>query len=169
MHSKVMTIANRLAAQGYQDPQSLFDAAVAMLERLSQPFYSYTINGIHAGPLAAAMPGDLIRVVDNEDALDIYTRIVSVSKDDVYGANNTAKIVIANEPTNITGSAADLADRQRIESVYSQGSTSLFSDSFYDNCGPGNQAATLRFFIPENAVHVNEVSECIRSCNQASR
>jgi hypothetical protein len=85
------------------------------------------------------------------EQLDIYTRITSISKDNLYGAQYNAKIVIANEQTDIAGSVADLADRQRVEAVYSQGSTSLFADSFYDNCSP-EFPAQMRFFIPNNKV-----------------
>jgi phage minor structural protein len=140
----------------YQDEQSLFDAATAMLERLKEPQYSYSITGVHAEKLALCLPGDMVRVTDREDELDLHTRIISVSKDDVTGAPNTATIVIANAPQDIAGSVADLADRQRVAAAYSQGAVSLFSDSFYDNCST-QYPATMRFYVPENAVHVNQV------------
>jgi len=145
----------------YQDRQSLFDAATAMSEKLSKPFFSYRVSGVHDGPLFNAMPGDLIRVVDNEDNLDMCVRIVGIDKKDVYGAKSTARIMIANSPQDIAGSLADMADRQRIEAVYSQGSTSLFADSFYDNCSP-QRPARIRFFVPDNAVHINKVMLDVR-------
>jgi len=145
----------------YQDAQSLYDAARAMLARLERPLVSYEVSGVHAGRLAECTPGDMVRVVDPEEGTDVYSRIVSISKSDVTGAPKAATIKIANESRSIASSVADLADRQRVESVYSQGSTSLFADSFYDNCSP-QFPATIRFFIPENAVHVNQVLVDVR-------
>jgi hypothetical protein len=150
-------VVSRIWIDGrYQDEQSLYDAATAMLEHLKEPLYSYTITGVHAGKLAECLPGDIVRVTDSEDSIDLHTRIISISKSDVTGAPNAATIVVANAPQDIAGSVADLADRQRIASAYSQGAVSLFSDSFYDNCSP-QYPATMRFFVPENAVHVNQV------------
>ena len=140
----------------YQDSQSLLDAARAMLARLERPLVSYDVSGVHAGRLAECEPGDIVRVVDQEEGTDAYSRIVSIDKGDVTGASKTANVTIANEKQTIASSVADLADRQRIESVYSQGSTSLFADSFYDNCSP-QYPAQMRFFVPENAVHINQV------------
>jgi hypothetical protein len=57
---------------------------------------------------------------------------------------------------DIAGSVADLADRQRVAEAYSQGAVSLFSDSFYDNCSD-KFPATMRFYVPDNAVHINQV------------
>jgi len=140
----------------YQQEQSLYDAARAMLARLKEPLYSYSVSGAHAGKLAECLPGDMVRVVDREDGLDLYTRVVSISKDDVTGLPNEATVVIANAPQDIAGSVADLADRQRIASAYSQGAVSLFTDSFYDNCS-AQFPATMRFYVPDNAVHINQV------------
>jgi len=140
----------------YQDAQSLYDAARAMLARLERPLVSYEVSGVHAGRFAKCVPGDMVRVVDPEEGTDVFSRIVSISKSDVTGAAKTVTVKIANESRSIASSVADLADRQRVESVYSQGAVSLFSDSFYDNCSP-QRPARMRFYIPENAVHVNQV------------
>ena len=78
------------------------------------------------------------------------------------GLPNEATVVIANSPQDIAGSVADLADRQRVASAYSQGAVSLFSDSFYDNCS-AQYPATMRFYVPDNAVHINQVLLAVQS------
>jgi len=142
--------------QRYQNAQSLFDAAVVMLEQLKTPALSYATDTVHSKELHQREIGDTIRVIDDEIGVDVYARIISIDKPDVIGAQSTASIVIANKSKNIAGSIADLSDRQRINESYSQGAVTLYSNHFYDNCAP-TQPAELRFYIPENVVHLNQI------------
>lgn len=142
--------------QRYQDPQSLYDAARAMLEELKHPAVSYSVDVLHNKELQKCSVGDRVRVVDDELCIDFYTRAVSVDKPDVVGAPNEATITLANKSKDIASSLADLSDRQRISETYSQGAVTLFTTHFYDNCSP-DCPAELRFYIPENVVHVNQI------------
>lgn len=142
--------------QRYQDPQSLYDAARAMLEELKRPAVSYSVDVLHSKELQKCSVGDRVRVVDDELGVDFYTRVVSVDKPDLVGAPNKATITLANKSKDIASSLADLSDRQRISETYSQGAVTLFTTHFYDNCSP-DCPAELRFYIPENVVHVNQI------------
>ena len=142
--------------QRYQQPQSLYEAAVAMLEELKNPYVSYTVNSLHTKELKNRTVGDCIRVIDDELGIDIYTRIIAISKQDIKGEPDKATITIANKSRNIATSIADLNDRQRISEAYSQGSVSLFTNHYYDNCSE-EYPAEMRFYVPNNAVHINQV------------
>lgn len=142
--------------QRYQDPQSLYDAARSMLEELKRPAVSYSVEVLHNKELQKCSVGDRVRVVDDELGIDFYTRVTAIDKSDVVGAPNEANVTLANKARDIASSLADLSDRQRISETYSQGAVTLFTTHFYDNCSP-DCPAELRFYIPENVVHVNQI------------
>lgn len=142
--------------QRYQDPKSLFDAATALLEKLKDPAIHYTVDALHNKQLLGRQVGDLVRVVDDEMGIDLYTRITAISKNDIIGAPLAATITLANQAGDIATSMADMNDRIRISETYAQGAVTLFTTHFYDNCA-ADFPAQLRFYIPENAVHINQI------------
>lgn len=141
----------------YQMVDSLFSAAKAILEEAKEPYVSYSIDAAHIGNLKNCRTGDLVRVVDDDEGTDLYARILTIEKDNVTGAPDEAKIVIANRSKDLATTLADISDRQRISEVYSQGAVTLFMQNFYDNCSP-EYPAEFRFYIPANVVHINEIS-----------
>ncbi len=142
--------------QRYQYAETLHQAALAMLEELKSPSISYSVESLHAGTLRGCDVGDLIRVIDDEDGIDFYTRIISINKPNVTGAPNEATITLANKSKDIAASISDLADRQRINEAYSQGAVTLYTLSFRDNCSP-DYPAEMKIYIPQNAVHINQI------------
>ena len=142
--------------QRYQHAQSLYDAAVAMLEELKNPAVAYSVETIHSNELLARDVGDYVRVVDDELGIDVFTRILSINKADVVGEPANATIQLANKTQTVATSIADLNDRQRISETYSQGAVTVFTTHFYDNCSP-EYPAELRFYIPDNVVHINQI------------
>lgn len=140
----------------YQNADSLKAAAQAMLDELKTPYISYTVDAVQDVSLRRASVGDYVRVIDDEDGVDFLTQVISINKPDVYGAPDNIKITLATKARDVASSIADLADRQRINEVYSQGAVTLYTRSFADNCS-ASYPATLRFPIPENVVHINEI------------
>lgn len=142
--------------QRYQQAKSLYDAAYAMLQELKNPAMSYAVDTVHNNELLARDVGDLVRVVDDDLGIDVYTRILSIDKSDVVGAPMSASIQLANKSMTVATSIADLSDRQRITEAYSQGAVTVFTTHFYDNCSP-DAPAEMRFYVPNNVVHINEI------------
>lgn len=140
----------------YQDVDSLYAAAVAMLEELKQPYISYEVETTLIGSLAGVNVGDYVRVIDDEDGTDFNARVITFDKPDVYGNPTAAKITLANRSKDIATSLADMADRSRINEVYAQGAVTLYTMSFADNCA-NNYPAVLKFPIPDNVVHLNSI------------
>lgn len=148
----------------YQDAQSLYDAATAMLNELKQPMVTYSVDALHNKELLDRNVGDYVRVVDDELNADFLTRIVSVQKSDITAQPGIATITLANKSKDVASSIADLSDRQRVAATYSQGAVTLFTTHFYDNCAE-DYPAQLRFYIPENVVHINQI---LLNCNAAA-
>ena len=48
-----------------------------------------------------ARPGEVVRVVDDEDGVNLRTRIVSVTKDDAQGDPGTVTVTLANKSQDI--------------------------------------------------------------------
>ena len=142
--------------QRYQHAQSLYDAAREMLEELKSPAITYTVESIHSRELVNCDVGDIVRVVDDELGFDVYTRIISINKPDVGGSPADVTFQLANKSADVASTIADLSDRQRINEAYSQGAVTLFTTHFYDNCAP-SYPAELRFYVPENVVHINQI------------
>lgn len=142
--------------QRYENEESLYSAAVSMLEELKVPQITYTVNTAHIGGLFDCNVGDIVRVADDDEGIDIYATIVKIQKNDIYGKPNECIVTIGNKSSDIATTVADLNDRQRIKEVYSQGAMTLFTSSFNDNCSP-EEPADMRFYIPQNTVHINQI------------
>ncbi len=138
----------------FQDANSLLAYGRELLEASKTPYISYEVE-------SAAFDKDLplggnVRVLDDELGISTLMPIVEVKVSDVTGAR-TVSYTVANKPEDIATSMADLSNRQRITELYSQGSVSIDSATFADNADPNNPA-TLRFYIPDNVVRINEVN-----------
>lgn len=140
----------------YQVPQSLWDAANALLEKLKEPKVTYTVESAHIGSLRNCDVGDIVRVIDDEEEISEYFQIQCITKDDVTGNPAAATLVLGGDDESTASSIADISDRQRIEETYAQGAVTLYSQSFRDNAGADNPAE-MRFYIPQNVVHLNQI------------
>lgn len=160
--SKYGLITKVWTDERYTNETSLMQAGKAMIKSLEEPIISYDVNIAMVRAVSDLEAGDTVRVVD--DGIDIYTKVVSISKDDVSGQPYVGSVVLANKNTDIAQSVADMADRQRIATTYSQGAESLYSDSIYDNADSSNPAE-LSFNVPDNAVHINEILFTARLTN----
>lgn len=133
----------------------------AMLEELKTPRITYSVEAselyrLTNDPIDRFQTGTLVRVIDEELGVDIVARVINRRRPDVTGAPGDVQLEIANKPSDIAGSIAELADRQRINEVYAQGATNLDSHDFADNCDP-EHPAILKFYIPEETVRINKM------------
>ena len=137
----------------FEIPENLLQRANVLLDGLSTPYETYSVG---VADLAKATGDEM----DNPRAGkivrwdDLCTFIVSVERHlDTVGND---RIELANEPLDIAGSIADLADRQRIAQVYAQGNTVPFTTSFADNADPSHPLI-VECFIPREARIINKV------------
>ncbi|MGL5255376.1 MAG: phage tail spike protein [Brevinema sp.] len=135
--------------------ESLKATGQAMLKKLEEPSVTYDIDIQTISEAANLNIGDTVRVVSG--VLDEYMVVQKISKKDLSGAPQSGLITLGVGTIDVGESMANIAEKQRISETYSQGSESIFTDSFYDNADPSNPSE-ITFIIPENAVHVNEIS-----------
>ncbi len=145
----------------YEHAENLYETAKNMLEQLKQPRIEVSvaaadlrsISGVEADRLYIGRP---VTIKDEDLGIDYDSRVIELSKPDIFGAPDQINIVIANQPQDIAGTIADLANRSRINEVYSQGATNIDSHQLADNCDSSNPMR-IKFHIPSEAVFINKV------------
>ena len=145
----------------YEHPDNLFEAAKNMLNKLKRPRIEITVAAhdlknitlVDADRFRLGRPA-LVKDIDLD--VDYVSRVTELHKPDINGQPDAVDITIANAPKDIAGTIADLANRSRINEVYSQGATNIDSHQMADNCDPGNPMK-LKFHIPTEAVFINKI------------
>lgn len=148
-------ISRILVDRRYEDAQSLLEYGRAQLKGLEQPVLSTSVS-----------VADLYRITQADYDKAEIGRVVLLTEDNTktyitgisrkWDSDGDMSLTIANKPADIAGTIADLADRQRIESVYSQGATQIYAQSVQANATP-DIGAVIRFYIPDDMRIINYV------------
>lgn len=139
----------------FQNAQHLKEYAQNLLNQYMQPYKEYEIKVVdlftaNGAPDKLPTTGDVIYVVSG--GLRLYaTEIVSFPDDE-----GETVVRVANKSRDVSGTMASLSERQRIEQVYAQGATNIFSYSFRDNADP-THGLVESFYIPREALIINSV------------
>jgi phage minor structural protein len=160
----------------FESEETLFARGQALLNELQVPRISYSVNAaeidkITNDPVDKFEVGTYTRVIDTELGINFKALVLSKRKNDIKANPSDCQLEIANRPRDISGSIAELADRTRINEVYSQGATNLNTYNFVDNCDPQNPAI-FKLYIPEETVRINKLTlsyqtESFRAFSQA--
>ena len=147
-------IAKLAVDKSIQDASVLLETARAILAQCDRPYVSYEIDAAAIGETLTI--GDTVRVIDDEEGISELMPVVSV---EVTGINGARSVVyeIANRAQDVASTIADIADRQRISDLYSQGSTNIDSLMYADNAAAA-QPATLRLYVSDKTVRLNAVN-----------
>ena len=145
----------------YEHEENLYEAARAMLEKLKQPRIEITVNAVDLKNITLVdadrfIIGSPVLVKDIDLGVSYESRVLQLTKNDVNGEPGGIEITVANAPKDIAGTIADLANRSRINEVYSQGATNIDSHQMADNCDTSNPMS-IKFHIPVEAVFINKV------------
>jgi len=154
-------ISRIFSDKSYEDATELLNASKALLNGLKTPRVTYTVSAadlyrITGDSIDKFEIGAMVDVNDTEAGEHFQTRIVGLSKSDVEGNPGDVTITLANKSDNIADEIASLTERQLINDLYAQGATNIYTNDYSDNCDPNNPA-TIRFYVPEDAVRVNSV------------
>lgn len=139
----------------FEDAQSLKEQGQAYLDGLQEPQRSIEVRVADLYEMTGAdydkaELGRITRLVED----DVDTYIIGITKK--YDTPGDIQLTLANKATDIASTIADLADRQRIEQVYSQGATQLYGQSVQANA-TNSIGAVLNFWIPDDMRIVNAV------------
>lgn len=142
----------------YEDENSLKAAGQAMLNELSVPYVSYSVDAIDISAKTESdydhfVAGKMVHVVDQEEGMEFDAYITETAK--TIG-EATPKLTIANKEKDIATSISEMQERQRIEQTYSQGATNLLQIAYADNAD-ATHPAKLRVYIPAEMVRINKL------------
>lgn len=145
----------------YEVAENLKAYAEQILRESAEPYNSYEIGAIDLHRLTGDAfsrfwPGEIVRVVDDEDGVNLRTRIVSVVKDDAQGDPGNVTVTLANKSKDIAGSISDLQSRALIGETYAQGATNQQVYNFSDNAD-ADHPATMKIYIDESVVRINKM------------
>lgn len=128
----------------YDNVEALYGAAQRMLEELQDPVVTYS-----CGFIGDIDVGDMVDIIGHETT---YVTKKKIS----YGDIDDVSYELANKRVSIAQTIADLSDRQRIETTYSQGATNIYAIAYVDNADSKN-ALDCQFYIPAGMRFVNKV------------
>lgn len=128
----------------YENEETLYAAAQSMLSELCDPITSYS-----CGFIGDVKIGEVVNIID-------YEQTYVVKKIITYGDIDDIQYELSNKQPTLASTIADLANRQRIETTYSQGATNIYSISFVDNAD-ANNGLDCDFYMPQSMRFVNKV------------
>lgn len=128
----------------YENEETLYAAAQSMLSELCDPITSYS-----CGFIGDVKIGEVVNIID-------YEQTYVVKKIITYGDIDDIQYELSNKQPTLASTIADLANRQRIETTYSQGATNIYSISFVDNAD-ANNGLDCDFYMPRSMRFVNKV------------
>lgn len=128
----------------YENEETLYAAAQSMLKELCDPITSYS-----CGFIGDVKVGEVVNIID-------YEQTYVVKKIITYGDIDDMQYELSNKQPTLASTIADLANRQRIETTYSQGATNIYSVCFVDNAD-ANNGLDCDFYMPQSMRFVNKV------------
>ncbi len=139
----------------FEDAASLMERGQAILSELQDPRLSVTVSAADLYQMTQADydKAEIGRITMLADD-DIKTYITGITRN--WDTPGDMQLTLATKPVDVASSIADLADRQRIEQVYSQGATQLYGQSVQANATP-DIGAVLNFWIPDEMRIINKV------------
>ena len=139
----------------FEDAQSLKERGQAILKELQEPKISrsFSVADLYEltnDDLDRAELGRIVRLT--EDGTQTYITAITRNRD----IPGDMQLTLSTKAVDVAGTIADLADRQRIEQVYSQGATQIYAQSVQANATE-TVKAKLNFYIPSEMRIVNAV------------
>ena len=128
----------------YENEETLYATAQSMLKELCDPITSYS-----CGFIGDVKIGEVVNIID-------YEQTYVVKKIITYGDIDDIQYELSNKQPTLASTIADLANRQRIETTYSQGATNIYSVCFVDNAD-ANNGLDCDFYMPQSMRFVNKV------------
>ena len=139
----------------FEDAQSLKERGQAILAELQEPKITRTFEvadlyKLTNDDLDHAELGRIARLTED----NTQTYITGITRNHDVPGDMT--LTLSTKAVDVASSIADLADRQRIEQVYSQGATQIYAQSVQANATESVKAK-LNFYIPAEMRIVNGV------------
>lgn len=155
-------IASVYTETSITDAATLMAAAQAQLDARKDPIVTITASAHELYELTgesfdAFYLGRLCRVPLPDYGITMDERVLSIAKNDVFGAPTKATVVLANTSNDTSSTLASLSRKSAISQLYSQGATNQYALHFADNAD-NTHPAELSFYVDPAAVQINSVA-----------
>lgn len=146
------------ADKRYESAETLLAAAQSLLKQWKEPIVTWTasaldvsgITGIKADKLRK---GKVCRIqLENYGNIDLL--IMKESKADITGSFESIDLELGNIGADLGTTATDIAQKQMINQLYSQGATNILNFGYQDNCD-ASIPALIPFYLDDDVVNVN--------------
>ncbi|MDO4838935.1 MAG: phage tail spike protein [Clostridia bacterium] len=153
------------------EASTLLAAAQRELEASCRPQITVEVTGselvsLTGESLDRLKVGRLCRIPLPGEKTAILQRIIIAHHPDVMNTPEQVRLTLATPGQDAASTLASLSRKASVGENYSQGAASEYSMLFGDNCD-GDHPAVMRFFIDEDAIHVNSVQ--VRFSREAFR
>ena len=130
--NKYGLVSRLFVDRSIEDPKLLLARAKATLEELQVPRMSRTFDVVDLYPITndpidRAEVGKIARLVEDQTTTYITETVRTLDNP------GDLTIKLSTKSTDVANAIAELADRQRIEATYAQGSTQLYAQSISEN------------------------------------
>lgn len=155
--AKYGLVADFFVDRSIENDGLLYETVEAVLAESKEPKVSYRVSvgdlyGISKDDIDKIREGRIARIVD-PDFGTFDAPIVLEAKSDIVAQPYGLTVEIANK-RDLFGSEVDAETRRRVNELAAQGSLSIDSHGFNDNCD-STHPAVIRFFLPDDLVNVN--------------
>ncbi|OFD61429.1 phage tail spike protein [Bacillus mycoides] len=142
----------------FEHADVLFSSGQALLNERCRPKVTYSVDAIDYElidpyKLDKYESGKLVRIHDEELGI-VDVRLIKKGKSDTTGNPFDMSLEIGDPLEDLGTTQAELDRRQRVNEVYSQGSTNILNYSYNDNCDSENPAV-VKFYLPDDLVNIN--------------
>lgn len=155
--AKYGLISDFFVDKSIEDASMLFSTVNALLNDTKEQKISYRVSAadltsITQDDVDKMREGRQVRIID-PDLGTIKVPIVAEQKSDIIGLPYDLTLEISNK-RDLFGGEIKAERSRKINELYAQGSLSIDSHDFSDNCD-STHPVVIRFFVPEDLVNVN--------------
>lgn len=146
------------ADKRYESAETLIAAGRSLLTQWKQPIVTWEASALDVSS-ATGIEADKLRVgkvcrvqLDGYGTVDL--RILKEAKSDLTGSPEAISLELGNLGADLGTTATDIAQKQLVNQLYSQGATNILNFGYQDNCD-ANIPALIPFYLDEDVVNVN--------------
>lgn len=146
------------ADKRYESAETLIAAGRSLLTQWKQPIVTWEASALDVSS-ATGIEADKLRMgkvcrvqLDGYGTVDL--RILKEAKSDLTGSSEAISLELGNLGADLGTTATDIAQKQLVNQLYSQGATNILNFGYQDNCD-ANIPALIPFYLDEDVVNVN--------------
>jgi phage minor structural protein len=146
------------ADKRYESAETLIAAGRSLLTQWKEPIVTWEASALDVSS-ATGIEADKLRMgkvcrVQLDGYGNVDLRILKETKSDLTGSPEAISLELGNLSADLGTTATDIAKKQLVNQLYSQGATNILNFGYQDNCD-SSIPALIPFYLDEDVVNVN--------------